>query len=157
MIRCVQIGNQIYPHSASTEFAFWDTILDEFLAFDGGVVFSSVAEFREYAATSGAAPEHIARCLRLIPDKLSAITFSCSVELAEQVDRAAELMGVDVDDFVRGAVALEVRRGTGCEKAPWRSVDAPVALDCGADGRPAIEISLPHADISGIWPRRDNP
>jgi hypothetical protein len=60
MIRCIYIGNQITE--GDQDFAFFDTVSDTFLNFDGEEVFSSKEEF--IAAASG---ELLERCLPLIP------------------------------------------------------------------------------------------
>ena len=63
MIRYVYIGDQIIEDY--DDFAFFDTITDTFLSFDGDQVFSSVAEFENATIDS----KLLKRCLLLIPQE----------------------------------------------------------------------------------------
>lgn len=64
MIRYIKIGDQILE--GERQFAFFDTILDRFIIFNGGQVFCNKDEFREYAE------DHVLfkRCMTLIPNEV---------------------------------------------------------------------------------------
>ena len=70
MIRFIYIGDQIME--GERDFAFFDTVTDTFLDFDGDQVFASIEEFE--AAASG---ELLARCLGLI-DEAKVFATGCS-------------------------------------------------------------------------------
>jgi hypothetical protein len=59
MIRFVKIGNQINEDEDS--FAFFDTVTDKFMEFDGEQVFEHLSDFVEIARNS----EYLGRCLVL--------------------------------------------------------------------------------------------
>ena len=61
MIRYIYIGDQIVDDG--TDFAFYDTVTDHFLDFDGAMSFSDPSEFREWAMKDS----RYVRCERLIP------------------------------------------------------------------------------------------
>jgi hypothetical protein len=65
MIRFVHIGDQIYEEY--NQFAFYNTVTDKFLAFDGKQVFDSINDFKDYARTSDISKDYIERCLSTIP------------------------------------------------------------------------------------------
>lgn len=60
MIRLVKIGDQI--NEGSDEFAFFDTITDQFLSFEGIQVFETKEMFEQYAKSD----DRYNRCVGLI-------------------------------------------------------------------------------------------
>lgn len=66
MIRYVYIGDQITE--GSKEFAFFDTITDRFLTFDGCQVFEGKEELKELLFTTNN-PDLLKRCFALIPEE----------------------------------------------------------------------------------------
>jgi hypothetical protein len=61
MIRYIYVGDQI--DEGAKDFAFFDTITDSFISFDGEQVFSSMKDFTDYAIED----ERYIRCMELIP------------------------------------------------------------------------------------------
>ena len=59
MIRFVEIGNQIEEDEDS--FAFFNTVTDKFIEFEGEVVFNHLSDFVDCAKNS----EYLGRCLCL--------------------------------------------------------------------------------------------
>jgi hypothetical protein len=67
MIRFINIGDQITQES--NDFAFYDTVTDEFLELQTGPVFSDRSDFEEAANTCSCkvCEETFSRCRTLIP------------------------------------------------------------------------------------------
>jgi len=61
VIRYIYIGDQIVDDG--TDFAFYDTVTDQFLDFDGAMAFSDPVEFEKWARDD----QRYVRCKRLIP------------------------------------------------------------------------------------------
>ena len=64
MIRFIYIGEQIT--GGSEDFAFYDTVADQFLSFQGEHVFDGRKEFELYAKND----ERFQRCFDLIPENI---------------------------------------------------------------------------------------
>jgi hypothetical protein len=65
MIRFVYIGDQITE--GNHDFAFFDTVHDEFMSMQGETVWGSVDEFKNYNDKM-IPKEKLERCMNLIPD-----------------------------------------------------------------------------------------
>jgi hypothetical protein len=126
MIRCIQIGNQITLTESATDFAFFDTINWRFMDFGGEWTWDSREDFEqalrveELITGGGSGVEAIAdRCLALLPAPgfEAALVAPCPPELAAKAERAAEVLGIPLADFVLGAVAARVERvASGAER-----------------------------------------
>ena len=72
MIRFLGLDDQIYCDKKSKSFAFYDTVIDEILSFDGSQVFDSVKEFvedyKEYRKKYKDSARPLNRFLDLIED-----------------------------------------------------------------------------------------
>jgi hypothetical protein len=69
MYRFIDLGDQIID--GVREFAFFDTVTDNFLDFCGSQTFDSIADFKSWAEGSG---QDFERCLALIPDWVPVLT-----------------------------------------------------------------------------------
>ena len=67
MIRFIKIGDQICEDE--NHFAYWDTITDKFLYFDGDCVFDSWEEFRDYYDTHEGEKYSLQRLMGVTPDE----------------------------------------------------------------------------------------
>lgn len=64
MVRFIRVGNQIIENEDA--FAFYDTVVDDFVSFSGCSVFSDIDEFKLYSLDH----ELYERCLGLIPEDI---------------------------------------------------------------------------------------
>lgn len=74
VIRFVDLGNQLSGGDGCEPdnwiaFAFWNTVVDEFVSIDGRFAFQSLEDFNNYAATSTLEPEFLDRLRSHIPEK----------------------------------------------------------------------------------------
>jgi hypothetical protein len=72
MIRFILIGSQISLNEGDTDFAFFSTVTDRFIAINGQSVFNSRDDFKEacsYALTS-IYSAYLVRLYGLIPDNI---------------------------------------------------------------------------------------
>lgn len=70
MIRFIDLGRQVAgdDEDGPKSFAFFDTVIDQFLAFDGDQVFETREEFDDACAESLTSKDYDDRCRRLIPE-----------------------------------------------------------------------------------------